>query len=93
MQKCRFCGTMDGDLIKNDFGIECDDEDSCNKRFLIRVQERIPEKELVPGETYFDRARDEFGEAWQDAVQAGDVGASKRLLVMLGSEKGGRKDR
>ena len=93
MQKCRFCGTMDGDLIKNDFGIECDDEDSCNKRFLIRVQERIPEKELVPGETYVDRARDEFGEAWWDAAQVRDVGACIRLLVMLAPEKWGRKDR
>ncbi len=85
MRKCRFCETMDCDLIESERGIECNDEEPCNERALARIGEGVPE-EVIERDEYI---REVFGEQWWDAALAGDGGAGIRLLVMLRPETWG----
>ena len=95
MRMCRFCGTMDANLLDSE-GIQCDDVDLCVERFKssIGIEEGSEEDKLMKEGlmTKEEHTREVFMGKWYEAAIEGDAEAVMRILVLVRPEEWGRKD-
>lgn len=101
MRMCRFCGTMDVNLLDSEGieceDIECEDVDLCVERVKtsIEIEEDSEEDKLMKEGlmTKEEHIREVFIGKWYEAAMKGDVEASMRILVLVRPKKWGLQDR